>query len=74
VLVVLNRVPPRSTAVERIAARLSEMSAPAAAARIGNRVALVRAMADGLGVIETAAGGAAAAEITALAQEVGDTA
>jgi len=70
VLAVLNRVPPRSAAVERIAARLSEMSAPPAASRIGNRVALVQAMAQGLGVIETAAGSPAAAEITALADEI----
>jgi chromosome partitioning protein len=73
VLAVLNRVPPRSAAVDRIAARLSEMSAPAAAVRIGNRVALVQAMAQGLGVIETAAGSQAAAEITALAEEVAAT-
>jgi chromosome partitioning protein len=70
VLAVLNRVPPRSAAVARIVARLAELSAPAAAARIGNRVALVQAMAQGLGVTETAAGGPAAAEITALAEEV----
>jgi chromosome partitioning protein len=70
VLAVLNRVPPRGVATERIAACLVEMSAPAAAARIGNRVALVRAMTEGLGVIETAAGSPAAAEIAALAAEV----
>jgi chromosome partitioning protein len=71
VLAVLNRVPPRSAVVERIAARLAEMSAPAAHSRIGNRVALVQAMAQGLGVIECAAGSPAAAEIRALAEEIG---
>jgi chromosome partitioning protein len=71
VLPVFNRVPPRSAAVERIARRLSEMAAPAAASRIGNRVALVQAMMLGLGVVETAAGSPAAAEIGALADELG---
>lgn len=70
VLTVLNRVPPRSAAVERVAASLAEMSAPAAAIRIGNRVALVQAMALGLGVVETAAASAAAVEIAALAAEL----
>jgi chromosome partitioning protein len=70
VLAVLNRVPPRSAATERIATRLSELSAPPAASRIGNRVALVQAMAQGLGVTEAASGSLAAAEITALAGEV----
>jgi chromosome partitioning protein len=70
VLAVLNRVPPRSAATEHIAARLCELSAPPAASRIGNRVALVQAMAQGLGVTETASGRLAAAEIRALAAEV----
>jgi chromosome partitioning protein len=71
VLAVLSRVAPRSATTERIAARLSEMSAPPAASRIGNRIALVQAMAQGLGVTETASGSPAAAEIKALADEVG---
>lgn len=71
VLAVLNRVPPRSAAIERIAARLSELSAPPAHSRIGNRIALVQAMAQGLGVTETAPGSPAATEIKALADEVG---
>jgi chromosome partitioning protein len=71
VLAVLNRVAPRSPATERIAAELSQAGAPIAAARIGNRVALVHAMAQGLGVLETAAASPAAAEIAALAQEIG---
>ncbi len=70
VLAVLNRVAPRSTVTERIAAELSEAGAPIAAARIGNRIALVHAMTQGQGVVETAAAGPAAAEITALADEI----
>jgi chromosome partitioning protein len=68
-LVVLNRVPPRSSMTDRIAADLA-VSAPIAAARIGNRIALVRAMASGLGVGESESTSHAAAEIAALADEV----
>ncbi len=71
VLAVLNRVAPRSTVTARIAAALSQMGPAIATARIGNRVALVQAMAQGLGVLETAAASPAAAEITALAEEIG---
>ena len=70
VLAVLNRVVPRSTVTEHIAAELSRAGAPIAAARIGNRIALVHAMTQGLGVLETAPAGPAAAEITALAAEI----
>ena len=69
-IAVLNRVPPRSSATDRIAADLAHHGVAIAAVRIGNRVALVQAMAQGLGVIETAAASAAAAEITALANEL----
>ena len=69
-LVVLNRVPPRSGMTDSIAADLAERGAAVAAARIGNRVALVRAMASGLGVVESAGSSPAAAEIAALADEV----
>ena len=69
-LIVLNRVPPRSTLTDDIAAELAGNAAPIAATRIGNRVALVRAMALGLGVVESAGSTAAATEINALAQEI----
>ena len=65
-LAVLNRVPPRSSATEHIAADLGHQGVALAAGRIGNRVALVQAMAQGLGVLETAAASPAAAEIAAL--------
>lgn len=70
-LAVLNRVPPRSSVTARIAAALSQAGAEVATARIGNRIALVQAMAQGLGVLETAAASPAAAEIAALAEEIG---
>ena len=69
-LVVLNRVPPRSGLTDRIAGDLAESGAPIAAARIGNRIALVRAMAAGLGVTESAGASLAAAEIGALARDL----
>jgi len=71
-LIVLNRVPPRSGLTDEIAAELAGAGAPLAAARIGNRVALARAMALGLGVTESAGAGTtlAANEINALAEEI----
>jgi chromosome partitioning protein len=69
-LLVLNRVPPRSGLTDRIAGDLAESGAPIAATRIGNRIALVRAMAAGLGVTENTGAGLAAAEISALAREL----
>jgi chromosome partitioning protein len=69
-VVVLNRVPPRSSLTDRVAADLAAAGTAIAATRIGNRVALVRAMASGLGVIESPGANSAAAEISALAEEV----
>jgi chromosome partitioning protein len=69
-LVVLNRVPPRSGLTDEIAAELTAAEAPLAAARIGNRVALARAMALGLGVAESAGTTLAASEINELAEEI----
>jgi chromosome partitioning protein len=69
-VVVLNRVPSRSSLTDRVAADLAAAGAAIAATRIGNRVALVRAMAPGLGVVESPGANSAAAEITALAEEV----
>jgi chromosome partitioning protein len=69
-LVVMNRVPPRSGLTDRIARDLAEFGAPIAMTRIGNRIALVRAMATGLGVTESIGASLAAAEIGALAHEL----
>jgi chromosome partitioning protein len=69
-LVVLNRVPARSGLTGHVAAELARSGAPVAATRIGNRIALVRAMMSGLGVVESEGAGQAAAEITAFANEV----
>jgi chromosome partitioning protein len=69
-LAVLNRVPPRSPATGHVATDLGHLGATIAATRVGNRVAFVQAMAQGLGVLETAASSPTAAEIAALAAEV----
>jgi chromosome partitioning protein len=69
-LVVLNRVPSRSALTDRIIADLAETGASIAATRIGNRIALPRAMMSGLGVVESEGASQAAAEITAFADEV----
>ena len=69
-LVVLNRVPPRSTLTDHVAAELARSGAPVAATRIGNRIALVRAMMSGLGVVESEGSSQAAVEITTFANEV----
>jgi len=53
-----------------ISADLASAGTPIAATRIGNRVALPQAMALGLGVIENAGVNPAAAEISALAEEI----
>ena len=70
VLLVLNRVPPRANLTEAMAARIGELGARLAAARIGNRVALAAAMTEGRGITEAAEGGRAAEEVEALAREV----
>jgi chromosome partitioning protein len=69
-LVVLNRVPPRSRLTEGIAADLASTGTAIATTRVGNRVALAQAMALGLGVVENARATSAAAEISALAEEI----
>jgi len=69
-LVVLNRVAPRGGLTDEIAADFTGAGVPLSAARIGNRVALTRAMALGLGVDEFARTTAAAAEINELAAEL----
>jgi chromosome partitioning protein len=50
--------------------KLAALDAPIAASRIGNRVALANAMAEGRSVHESAPGSRAAEEIRALAREI----
>ncbi|MEQ8967750.1 MAG: ParA family partition ATPase [Azospirillaceae bacterium] len=70
VLLVLNRVPPRATLADEVIARIDELGAPVAAARIGNRVAYASALMAGRSVTETSRTSRAAEEIRALAEEI----
>lgn len=70
-LVVVNRVPPRSKLTDQLLAALQDRpDLSVAQSRIGNRVPFAAALMEGLGVTELSRGGAAAAEITALADEI----
>lgn len=69
-MLVLNRVPPRATLTEAMTAKLSDLGAKVAKARIGNRVALAAALLEGKGVTEYQRRGTAASEVSALATEI----
>lgn len=69
-LLVLNRVPSRTSLTEAMTVKIKEMGAKVAKATIGNRVALAGSLLEGKGVSEYQKRGAAAAEIKALAAEV----
>jgi chromosome partitioning protein len=70
VLLILNRVPPRANLADAMIARLGELGAAIAAARIGNRVGLASALLEGRGITETAPSGRAAEEVRAMADEI----
>ena len=70
VLLVLNRVPPRANLTEAMLAKIAELGATIADARIGNRVGLATAMLEGRGITEAAASSRAAEEIAAVAAEI----
>lgn len=69
-LLVLNRVPSRANLTETMAVELAGLGVPVADTRIGNRVALASALAEGKGIHESAPSSLAAQEITSLADEV----
>ncbi|MFK7791308.1 MAG: ParA family partition ATPase [Devosiaceae bacterium] len=69
-LLVLNRVPPRASITEEMAAALSETDAPLAKTRIGNRVGFASAMKQGLTIMDTDRSGKGTKEIEALRAEV----
>lgn len=70
VLLVLNRVPPRGRQVDSVRQEIVRRGWPLAAAALGNRAAFAASVAEGAGVVETAARSAAADEAHALADEV----
>lgn len=69
-LLVLNRVPPRARLTAQMCGWIDEFEKPQARSRVGNRIALAAALAEGLGVQEAQPRGSAAAEIVALATEI----
>lgn len=71
VLVVLNRVPPRGKIIETIRAKLNEDALPVADGMLGNRLPFAASMMQGRSVLETAPRSLAAAEVRALASEIG---
>ena len=71
VLAVLNRMPARSNLIDTVVAQLGRDGIAVAGSRLGSRVAFAQAMALGRGVTESAPSSLAAAEIAALAAEIG---
>ncbi|HUG62625.1 MAG TPA: ParA family partition ATPase [Methylomirabilota bacterium] len=69
-LLVINRVPPRGASSAEIIAAIAELGAPAAATRLGNRVAFAASMGEGATATETAPGSKAAEESYALAADI----
>lgn len=69
-MLVYNRVPPRSKIAEVIRQRLNEVGAPAARTELGSRTDFAHSVLTGRGVTELAPASRAAAEISALAGEV----
>lgn len=71
VLVVLNRVPPRGKIIETIRSQLEDDALPVAEGMLGNRLPFAASMMLGRSVLETAPRSPAAAEVRALASEIG---
>ena len=66
---VMNRVPPRSRAIEEAQVALAQLGATPLEAVLGNRQSYVAAMARGLGAIEHEPRGTAAQEVQSLREE-----
>lgn len=69
-LLVLNRVPARSRAADRIRGEIEAASWPLAATTLGNRQAFAASIGEGRGITESAPKSLAGQEIAALADEV----
>ncbi len=69
-LLVLNRLPARSSMIAFSRERIAREGLPLAATGLGNRTAFAASMAEGAGVVETEPAGAASQEVTALAAEI----
>jgi chromosome partitioning protein len=69
-LLVLNRVPARSRAADRIRAEIEAARWPLATTTLGNRQAFAASIGEGRGITESAPKSLAGQEIAALADEV----
>ena len=69
-LLVLNRVPQRARLTKALLGEFLALNVPLAKTQIGNRVALAASLAEGKGISEASPRSLAAAEITALAEEI----
>lgn len=70
VLLVLNRVPPRGKVIDIMREQLAKEQLPVATSMLGNRVAFVASMLEGLSVLEHAPRTAAATELRNLVREI----
>jgi chromosome partitioning protein len=70
--IVLNRVPPAARLRDMVSAEIAARRLPRLAATLGNRTGFALAFAEGLGVTEYAPRSAAAAEVSALVNELGE--
>jgi len=70
VVLMLNRVPAQGRAAQDVAETLVQRKLPLLPAPFGNRIAFAAAFAQGLGVVEAAPRGQAAAEARALAEAI----
>jgi chromosome partitioning protein len=66
----LNRVPPRGKVVEEAVSAIGREGWPLLECRLGNRTSYVTSFARGLGVVESEPRSTAAAEVTALVEEL----
>ncbi len=69
-LIVVNRALSRALLTAEMIAAASELGHPIADTHLGNRVAYPQSMGEGRTVLETAASGVAAEEVSALAREI----
>ncbi|MEM8958043.1 MAG: ParA family partition ATPase [Pseudomonadota bacterium] len=72
VLLVLNRASSRAKLTAEVSAQLDSLDGDRAATVLGARVAYAEGLGEGLGVVEKAAKSLAAAEVSALADEIAD--
>jgi chromosome partitioning protein len=68
---VLNRVPPRSRAIDDALALVQREGWPLLDTRLGNRQSFVTSFGRGLGVVESEPKGTAAGEVRTLVEELG---